>query len=86
MRIKVLDSENNELYVFIEPSNTIEKLKFNIRKLKNIPESENIQLFYNSQRLLDNKKVIDYNIEDEADITYTGQFNAGIKINKNNYK
>lgn len=79
MRIKVLDSENNELYVFIEPSNTISKLKYNIRKLKSIPESENIQLFYNSQRLIDDKKVCDYNIEDEADITYTGQFNAGFK-------
>lgn len=78
MRVKVLDSENQELYVFIEPSNTIAKLKLSIRKLKSIPENENIQLFYNSQRLLDEKKIIDYNIEDEADITYTGQFNAGI--------
>lgn len=84
MRVKVLDSENQELYVFIESSNTIAKLKTSIRKLKNIPEKENIQLFYNSQRLLDEKKIIDYNIEDEADITYTGQFNAG-KNNKNSF-
>jgi hypothetical protein len=46
MRIKVLNSENNEIYVFIEHSNTIDKLKFNIRKLKTITESENIHLFY----------------------------------------
>lgn len=79
MRVKVLDSENIELFVFIEPSNTIAKLKISIRKLKSIPENEKIQLFYNSQMLVDEKKIIDYNIEDEAEITYLGQFNAGIK-------
>ena len=76
MIVIILDSNNKEIPLEIEPSDRISDLIFKLRKEKGI--NSKIILHYNGKILKENQEIQFYEIEENSQIVYTGTFMAGL--------
>lgn len=76
MIVIILDSNNKEIPLEIEPSDRISDLIFKLRKEKGI--NSKIVLHYNGKILKENQEIQFYEIEEDSQIVYTGTFMAGL--------
>ena len=77
MKILIIDTTNRRVVIDINENATIGELKEKLKVKKNI--NSEIILHYNGEILEENETIAYYDIEDNSNIVYIGQFKGGIR-------
>ena len=82
MKILIIDSTNKRVLIDIDENASVRELKENLRAKKNI--NSEIILHYNGEILEEDETIASYEIENNSNIVYIGQFKGGM-LYKLNY-
>lgn len=76
MKVLIVDTSNDREIFEVNPSDKVKQLKEIIANRKGI--NNNISLHFNGEILEDENLISDYDVEENSNIIYLGNFEAGI--------
>jgi len=76
MKVLIVDTSNDREIFEVNPSDKVKQLKEMIANRKGI--NNNISLHFNGEILEDENLISDYDVEENSNIIYLGNFEAGI--------